>query len=83
MILANKQDISSALPIQEIAERLELKKLKSHTWHILPCSARAETEKDRRIWEGLDWVVNEVEGRIYYGTGKKEKVEMTSEEIET
>ncbi|KAM0752612.1 ARF/SAR superfamily [Meredithblackwellia eburnea MCA 4105] len=68
LVFANKQDIKGSLTSEEISEALQLASLTSHVSHIQPCSARGETD-DRRIWDGLDWVVREVGRRVYYGSG--------------
>lgn len=53
------------------SQALQLSSLTSHTSHIQPCSARSAStnDGDQRIWEGLDWVVNECGKRVYYGRG--------------
>lgn len=54
-------------------QALQLSSLVSHTSHIQACSARIEgdfSKGDDRIWAGLDWIVQEVGKRVYYGTGE-------------
>jgi len=65
LVYANKQDLDGSLSVQEIREALNLNDLTTHHWKILPCSAVLGTN----LIEGLDWVVDEVAGRIYYGFG--------------
>lgn len=48
----------------EITEALELQSIKSHEWKIWPCSAVT----GKNLIEGLDWVVNDVAGRLYYSS---------------
>lgn len=43
---------------------LDLLAIKSHHWKILPCSAVT----GENLIEGLDWVVDDVAGRLYYST---------------
>jgi GTPase SAR1 family protein len=53
LILANKQDLPSAMSIEEITEKLELNKLPpTRTWHIQGASA----VKGEGLYEGLDWL---------------------------
>jgi ADP-ribosylation factor-like protein 2 len=62
LIFANKQDVSGAMTPQEIREQLRLDSIKTHTWHIQPCSALT----GQNVLEGLDWVVSEIGQRLYY-----------------
>lgn len=43
---------------------MDLNALVTHHWKILSCSAVLGTN----LVEGLDWVVNEVAGRLYFGS---------------
>lgn len=45
-------------------QALDLLSIKSHRWKILPCSAMT----GENLVEGLDWVVDDVAGRLYYST---------------
>ena len=51
LIYANKNDLSSALPIQKIKDLLELNKLE-RPWHIQACSALTGDG----LQEGMDWL---------------------------
>ncbi|ETW84438.1 hypothetical protein HETIRDRAFT_381968 [Heterobasidion irregulare TC 32-1] len=64
LIFANKQDIFGSMTDDEITEALELQSIKSHEWKIWPCSAVT----GKNLIEGLDWVVNDVAGRLYYSS---------------
>ncbi|KAG9018816.1 hypothetical protein FRB90_009286 [Tulasnella sp. 427] len=55
-----KEELHSLL--QEDALNLDL--LTTHKWKIQPCSA----VKGTNLVEGLDWVVEEVAGRLYFGS---------------
>jgi hypothetical protein len=46
------------------SQALDLQGIKSHTWRIMPCSAVTGFN----LIEGLDWVVDEVAGRLYYSS---------------
>ncbi|GJE84826.1 GTP-binding protein [Phanerochaete sordida] len=63
LILANKQDIQGSMSTTEIRNALDLLSIKSHNWKIMPCSAVT----GENLVEGLDWVVDDVAQRIYYG----------------
>lgn len=39
LVLANKQDVSDALPLLEIRNRLGLERFQDHCWELLACSA--------------------------------------------
>jgi ADP-ribosylation factor-like protein 2 len=43
---------------------LDLRSIKTHHWKILSCSAITGDN----LVKGLDWVVNDVAGRLYYST---------------
>lgn len=61
LVLANKQDLPGALRSQEIEEVLDLKKIQSHHWKILPCSAVT----GKNLLEGVDWLVDDVANRVF------------------
>jgi len=65
IILANKQDLAGAMNDVEIREALDLRIIKTHNWMIMPCSAVT----GQNVAEALEWVVNDVAGRIYYYLG--------------
>lgn len=52
IILANKQDLSSALKASEVAELIGLVKLKDRDWQIQACSALEGTG----LQEAMDWI---------------------------
>jgi small GTP-binding protein len=59
LIYANKQDLPNAIAPEEIAKRLQLDAIRSHTWHIQGTSA---TTGDGLL-EGLDWLGSELNKR--------------------
>lgn len=63
LVFANKQDIGGALTSSEIRTALDLDGIKSHQWSIMPCSAVT----GYNILEGINWAVEDVAGRLYYG----------------
>ncbi|KAK9686950.1 ADP-ribosylation factor-like protein 5A [Basidiobolus ranarum] len=54
LILANKQDLQSALTAAQISEALSLTSLTDRQWHIQACSALTGFG----LFEGLDWIVD-------------------------
>ncbi|KDQ12720.1 hypothetical protein BOTBODRAFT_34179 [Botryobasidium botryosum FD-172 SS1] len=64
LVFANKQDLDGALSDAEIRDALALRSIMSHHWKIIPCSAVT----GENVVEGVDWVVNDVAGRLYYGS---------------
>ncbi|KAG9048364.1 ADP-ribosylation factor-like protein 2 [Tulasnella sp. UAMH 9824] len=64
LVYANKQDLEGAMSAAEIRDALDLNALTTHHWKILSCSAVLGTN----LVEGLDWVVGEVAGRLYFGS---------------
>ncbi|KAF7301243.1 GTP-binding protein [Mycena indigotica] len=81
LVFANKQDLPGAMSDNEIREALDLPSIKSHHCKIWSCSAvTGENLVQGRIHAtlalpvqvlikmapGLDWVVGDVAGRLYY-----------------
>ncbi|KDQ65087.1 hypothetical protein JAAARDRAFT_146448 [Jaapia argillacea MUCL 33604] len=64
LVFANKQDIQGSMSDPEIRDVLDLPSIKSHNWRIFPCSAVT----GRNLVEGLNWVVGDVAGRLYYSS---------------
>lgn len=52
IVLANKQDLESALKASEVAELIGLVKLKDRDWQIQACSALEATG----LQEAMDWI---------------------------
>ncbi|KAH9950144.1 GTP-binding protein [Amylocystis lapponica] len=71
LVFANKQDIQGSMKSTEIRDALDLLAIKSHHWKILPCSAVT----GENLVNGLDWVVDDVAGRLYYSTVSAETTE--------
>ncbi|GBF91188.1 ADP-ribosylation factor [Raphidocelis subcapitata] len=61
LILANKQDIPSALTLKQIQEALELSSIAKRHWRIVACSAHTGDG----LLEGFDWIVGDISSRIY------------------
>lgn len=60
LVFANKQDQKTALPVNEIAQRLGLLQLKNRKWHIQGCSAI----RREGLVEGLEWLVTVIKQQI-------------------
>ena len=52
LIFANKQDLPGAKTVAEIMQIYELDKIKSHSWHIQPCSAHT----GEGLITGIKWL---------------------------
>ena len=56
LVLANKQDLPSALSADEISGHLELSKISDHPWHVQPaCATTAEG-----LEEGIEWLAEKL-----------------------
>ncbi|KAJ7667507.1 ADP-ribosylation factor family-domain-containing protein [Mycena polygramma] len=64
LVFANKQDLQGSMTDVEIRDALDLRSIKSHHWKIWSCSAVT----GENLVTGLDWVVADVAGRLYYST---------------
>ncbi|KAI4887313.1 hypothetical protein NFI96_014689 [Prochilodus magdalenae] len=56
LVLANKQDLPEAMPVQEVTEKLGLHTLKGRNWHIQPTCA----VNGSGLYEGMDWLANQL-----------------------
>ncbi|KAH0794229.1 ADP-ribosylation factor-like protein 3 [Histomonas meleagridis] len=56
LIFANKQDLATALPADEITISLELHKIRDHPWQIQGCSAIT----GEGLSDGLKWLVQSI-----------------------
>lgn len=56
LIFANKQDLASALPADEVTVALDLHQIRDHPWQIQGCSALTGQGLD----EGLKWLVQSI-----------------------
>jgi small GTP-binding protein len=52
LVMANKQDLPDAMPAADVADKLELSKLRNIRWHIQACAAQTGDG----LYEGLDWL---------------------------
>lgn len=58
LVIANKQDLPNAMPLDVIAERLDLHRLQDRHWHILPASATTR----EGLQEAKDWIIDALRG---------------------
>lgn len=56
LIFANKQDLATALPPDEVTVSLDLHKIRDHQWQIQGCSALTGEGLD----DGLKWLVQSI-----------------------
>jgi ADP-ribosylation factor-like protein 3 len=56
LVLANKQDLITALSADDIAESLNLFLIRDRPWQIQGCSAKEGTG----LQEGMEWLVRQV-----------------------
>ncbi|KAL0211777.1 hypothetical protein RCL1_005403 [Eukaryota sp. TZLM3-RCL] len=60
LVLANKQDLPSAVSVDEITELLELHALRGHPWHIQgTCATKGEG-----LTDAFDWLTSTVQSRM-------------------
>ncbi|XP_063900635.1 ADP-ribosylation factor 6-like [Zophobas morio] len=57
LVFANKQDLSGAMTLKEVSERLAMEGLNDRAWHVQPsCATRNEG-----LIDGLTWLTQSVE----------------------
>lgn len=61
LVFKNKSDVPGAMAEDEVCERLRLEAIKTHKWHIMPCSAMT----GMNLQEGLEWVVQDAKARLF------------------
>ncbi|KAK7413811.1 ADP-ribosylation factor-like protein 2 [Neonectria magnoliae] len=61
LVFANKTDVEGCMTEQEILSSLQLEAIRTHHWHILPCSAIT----GNNLNEGLAWVVDDAKKRLF------------------
>ncbi|KPP69301.1 ADP-ribosylation factor 4-like [Scleropages formosus] len=59
LVFANKQDLPNAMAVSDLTEKLGLHSLRSRTWHVQATCATQGTG----LYEGLDWLSNELSKR--------------------
>ncbi len=61
LIFYNKSDIKGSMSLKEIKDFLDLDKIRSRHWAILPSSAIT----GKGLYQGISWLVNEISSRIF------------------
>ncbi|KAI8810396.1 ADP-ribosylation factor-like 3-like protein [Cladochytrium replicatum] len=56
LVMANKQDLVTALPASEIATGLNLNTIRNRPWQIQPCSAKTGDG----VSEGMEWAMQAI-----------------------
>eukprot|EP01002_Notosolenus_urceolatus_P013575 NODE_4506_length_793_cov_5.379032_g3741_i0.p1 GENE.NODE_4506_length_793_cov_5.379032_g3741_i0~~NODE_4506_length_793_cov_5.379032_g3741_i0.p1 ORF type:complete len:186 (+),score=40.80 NODE_4506_length_793_cov_5.379032_g3741_i0:139-696(+) len=59
LVLANKQDMPSAMPAGPLTEHLNLHQITDHEWHLQTCCALTGDG----LYEGLNWIVDRLQAR--------------------
>ena len=61
LVLCNKQDITGALSVEEIKNTLELEKITTRHWMIMPCCGITGDG----ISKGIEWIMDDINSRIF------------------
>ncbi|PIA99173.1 ADP-ribosylation factor-like protein 2 [Cercospora beticola] len=61
LIFKNKSDIEGSMTEDEVRQGLQLDNIRTHKWHILPCSAMTGFN----LQTGLQWVVKDAKDRLF------------------
>ncbi|CAO1635310.1 unnamed protein product [Parajaminaea phylloscopi] len=80
LILANKQDIPGAMSLEEIAAALDLPgliKTRGSNAKVIECSAVQQRGYD----EGLKWMVQDCQKRLYWKTASSTELNDTSDSV--
>jgi signal recognition particle receptor subunit beta len=59
LVFANKQDLPKALSVSQVADRLQLPKLRGHPWHVQPACA----VDGSGLVEGIEWLSDTLKER--------------------
>jgi ADP-ribosylation factor-like protein 3 len=60
LVMANKQDLATAMNPGDIAVELELSLIRDRNWHIQGCSAITRDPKKSGVEDGLRWMKEEL-----------------------
>ena len=61
LVFLNKSDIPGCMNEDDVREMLQLDSIRSHTLHVLICSAMT----GQNLQEGLQWVVQDAKDRLF------------------
>jgi ADP-ribosylation factor-like protein 2 len=61
LVFLNKIDVSGSMDVEEVTRALELDRIQTHHWIVVPCSAIT----GENLEKGLDWVVQDAKDRLF------------------
>ncbi|KXL45656.1 hypothetical protein M433DRAFT_63657 [Acidomyces richmondensis BFW] len=61
LVFKNKCDVPGCMTDSEVSEGLHLNAIRTHKWHILPCSGIT----GQNLHQGLQWVVKDAKDRLF------------------
>ena len=61
LVFLNKIDVAGGMNEEEATELLDLRRILTHRWVVVPCSAMTGENLER----GLDWVVQDAKDRLF------------------
>lgn len=61
LVFLNKTDVPGGMGEQEVTKALELERILTHRWVVVPCSAMT----GKNLENGLDWVVQDARDRLF------------------
>ena len=61
LVFLNKIDIDGCMSVEEVTQALELQRIHTHGWTVVPCSAMTGSNLEK----GLAWVVQDARDRLF------------------
>lgn len=61
LVFLNKIDVNGSMGVEEVTRALELDRILTHHWVVVPCSAMT----GENLEKGLDWVVQDAKDRLF------------------
>jgi ADP-ribosylation factor-like protein 2 len=61
LVFLNKTDVAGGMTEQEATQQLDLQRILTHRWIVVPCSAMT----GENLEKGLDWVVQDARDRLF------------------
>ncbi|EXJ92315.1 ADP-ribosylation factor-like protein 2 [Capronia epimyces CBS 606.96] len=61
LVFLNKIDVNGCMSVEEVTRALELDRILTHHWVVVPCSAMT----GENLEKGLDWVVQDAKDRLF------------------
>jgi hypothetical protein len=76
-VFLNKTDVAGGMDEQEVIKALDLERILTHRWVVVPCSAIT----GENLAKGLDWVVQDARDRLFlYWSPERQNFVMSFEE---